>query len=121
LKQLNIVKVYINNMNPILVFIDCQDKQEAEGISRILLKKRLVVCVNIITNPVHSLYFWPPKSKYIEDAQEIILLAKTFDEKWNEIEKTVSKIHSYDTPGILAIPLSHVSKKYLAWMKKEIT
>ncbi len=108
-------------MNPILVFIDCQDKEEAENMSRALLKKRLVACVNILTNPVHSLYFWPPKSKYIEEAQEIILLAKTFDKKWEEIEKTVSKIHSYDTPGILAIPLSHVSKKYLAWMKNEIS
>lgn len=107
-------------MNPILVFIDCQDKVEAEDIGRTLLKKRLVACVNITTSPVYSMYFWPPKSKYIEDAQEFVLLAKTFDEKWEEIEKTVSKIHSYDTPGILAIPLSHVSKKYLAWMKKEI-
>ncbi len=104
-------------MNPILVFIDCKDKQEAEDISRMLLKKRLVACVNILTNPVHSLYFW---HKHIEDANEIVLFAKTFDEKWEEIEKTVSKIHSYDTPGILAIPLTHVSKKYLAWMKKEI-
>lgn len=104
----------------ILVFIDCADKKEAEEISRKLLEKRLVACVNILTNPVRSLYFWPPKSKYIEDADEIILLAKTFDEKWKEIEKTVSKMHSYDTPGILAIPLTHVSKKYLAWMKKEL-
>jgi periplasmic divalent cation tolerance protein len=107
-------------MNPILVFIDCQDRVEAEDIGRVLLKKRLVACVNITTTPVYSMYFWPPKSKYIEDANEIILLAKTFDEQWNEIEKIVSKIHSYDTPGILAIPLTHVSKKYLAWMKKEI-
>lgn len=107
-------------MNPILVFIDCQDKDEAEDISRMLLAKRLVACVNILTNPVHSLYFWPPKGKFIEEAQEIILLAKTFDEKWGDIEKAVSKVHSYDTPGILAIPLSHVSKKYLAWIKKEL-
>lgn len=110
-------KEYINNMNPILVFIDCSDKKEAEEIGRKLLEKRLVACVNILTNPVHSLYFW---HEHIEDAQEIILLAKTFHEKWKEIEKTVSKIHSYDTPGILALPLSHVSKKYLAWMKKVI-
>ncbi len=114
-------------MNPILVFIDCADKKEAEEISRDLLEKHLVACVNITTTPVHSMYFWPPptshkasRGSHIEEAQEIILLAKTFDEKWNEIEKAVSKVHSYDTPGILAIPLSRVSKKYLAWMKKEI-
>jgi len=104
-------------MNPIVVFVDCQDREEAEDISRMLLKKRLVACVNILTNPVYSLYFW---REHIEDANEIIILAKTFDEKWEEIEKTVSKMHSYDTPGILALPLTHISKKYLAWMKKEI-
>lgn len=107
-------------MTPILVFIDCADKKEAEEMGRKLLEKRLVACVNISTTPVHSFYFWPSKTKYIEDADEIILLAKTFEDKWNEIEKTVSKMHSYDTPGILAIPISHVSKKYLAWMKKEL-
>jgi len=107
-------------MNPILVFIDCRDKEEAEDIGRELLKKHLVACVNITTTPVHSLFLWPPKSKSIDEAQEMILLAKTFDEKWGEIEEIVLKIHSYDTPGILAIPLTHVSKKYLAWMKKEI-
>lgn len=107
-------------MNPILIFIDCTDKKEAEEISRELLEKHLVACVNITTAPVHSMYFWPLKSRFIEEANEIILLAKTFDDKWDEIEKIVSKVHSYDTPGILAIPLSHVSKKYLAWMKKEI-
>jgi periplasmic divalent cation tolerance protein len=105
-------------MNPILVFIDCSDKEEAEDIGRALLKKRLVACVNITNTPVHSLYYW---NKYLEEAQEIILLAKTFDDKWKEIEKMVSKMHSYDTPSILSIPLSHVSKKYLAWMKKEIS
>ena len=107
-------------MSPILVFIDCRDKEEAEDIGRELLKKHLVSCVNIATAPVHSLFLWPPKSKYIDEAQEIILLAKSFDEKWGEIEKTVLNIHSYDTPGILALPLTHVSKKYLAWMKKEL-
>ncbi|EKD67702.1 MAG: hypothetical protein ACD_48C00257G0006 [uncultured bacterium] len=75
-------------MNPILVFIDCQDKVEAEDIGRALLKKRLVACVNILTNPVYSLYFW---HRHIEDANEIIILAKTFDEKWNEIEKQYQK------------------------------
>lgn len=106
--------------NPILVYIDCRDKEEAEDIARQLLEKRLVACVNITSSPVKSFYFWPPGKNYIEDANEILLLAKTFENKWNAIEKLVGKIHSYDTPGILAIPLTRVSKKYLSWMKKEI-
>jgi periplasmic divalent cation tolerance protein len=107
-------------MKPILVYVDCRDTREAEDIGRELLEKKLVACVNIIPSPIKSLYLWPPKSMFIEDAKEILLIAKTLDEKWDEIEKTVMKIHSYDVPGILAIPLTRVSRIYLAWMKKEI-
>ncbi len=59
----------------ILVYITCEDRDEAEKIGNALLKKRLVACVNII-DCAHSMYFWPPQKNRIEEASEAILLCK---------------------------------------------
>lgn len=106
-------------MKPILGYILCKDREEAKKIGGRLLKKRLVVCVNIVEN-VHSMYLWPPKSGKIEEADEVILLCKTIESKWKAIEKEVVKLHSYKTPEIGAIPFIRMNKKYVDWMKGEL-
>lgn len=103
----------------ILVYITCESKEQAEDIGRHLLKKRLVGCVNIIPG-MHSQYFWPSGKSLIEESDETILLCKTTEKHYKEIEKEVLKIHSYDNPAIYAIPISRVSKKYLDWIKSEL-
>lgn len=107
-------------MDMLLIYITCSDEVEAEKIGEHLLKKRLVACVNIIDR-MHSMYLWPPGKGTIEEADETILLCKTFESKWSALEKEVSKVHSYSTPEIAAIPLTHVSKKYLTWVEGELT
>lgn len=105
---------------PILVYITCKDKQEAKSIGSHLLEQKLAACVNII-DEITSLYFWPPEDKKISDDTESVLLVKTLESKWIELEKEVLRLHSYDTPLIIAIPLQYVSSKYLAWMTKELS
>ena len=104
----------------ILVYITCESKEQAEDIGRALLKKHLVGCINIVPG-MHSLYFWPPGKDYIEETDEVILLCKTVEKYYKEIEKEVLKIHSYDNPAIFALPITHMSKKYADWLTKEIT
>lgn len=103
----------------ILVYITCESKEQAEDIGRHLLKKRLVGCVNIILG-MHSLYFWPPGKDYIEETNEAILLCKTIEKHYKEIEKEVLKVHSYSNPAIFALPITHMSKKYTAWLIREL-
>lgn len=103
----------------ILVYITCEDKEEAEKIGTALLKKRLVACVNII-DQAHSMYFWPPGKNRIEEATEAILLCKTLESKWIALEKEVLKLHSYSNPMIYAIPVVHVTKKYYDWLTSEL-
>lgn len=103
----------------LLIYITCKDRAEAENIGKALLKKRLVACVNIIDD-MHSAYLWPPGKGTIEEADETILLCKTLEAKWKEVEKEILAIHSYDTPDIMAIPLTHVTKKYADWMTSEL-
>ena len=104
----------------ILVYITCQDAFEAEHIGTHLLKKRLCACINIYSG-MNSKYFWPPKTGRFEEAHETVLLVKTLSAKFSAVEKEVKKLHASDTPCIIAIPVSHSSKKYYEWLKGEIT
>ena len=59
----------------ILIYVVCKDIIEAKDIGKKLLKKRLLACVNILEG-MKSMYFWPPGSEDIQEADETILLIK---------------------------------------------
>lgn len=104
----------------LVVFISCQDKAQAENIGKQLLKARLAACVQIVPG-VDSLFFWPPKDHTITQSQETLLMAKTLESKWTKLEKLVGILHTYDTPEIIAFPVSHVATPYLNWITNELS
>jgi len=103
----------------ILVYITCESPKRANEIGTQLLKKRLCACINIIPG-MNSKYFWPAGTDTFEEANETILIVKTLEKKFSDVEQEVKGIHSADTPCILSIPVSNVSKKYYEWVKGEI-
>jgi periplasmic divalent cation tolerance protein len=103
----------------IVVYITCKGKEEAEKIGNQLMKLRLAPCYNVIPGMTSSC-FWPPKTGEIERANEVVLLVKTVESKFTAIEKEVEKLHSDNVPCIFALPITHVSKKYNAWLQEEL-
>ena len=103
----------------ILIYITCESKEEAKKIGTHLLKKRLCACINIIDG-MFAKYYWPPKQDKIEESDETILIVKTLAGKFDEVEREVVKIHSSETPCLIAIPSLNVAKKYYEWIKGEI-
>jgi len=87
----------------------------AYNISKILLENRVVACVNTIKN-VNSFYWWKDS---IENSNEIILLIKTTDEKYPEVEYLIKKNHPYETPEIIAFDIKKGFSKYLKWIEDE--
>ena len=103
----------------LLIYVTCASVEEAKKIGKKLLEKRLCACVNIIDN-ANPMFLWPPKSGKIDESQETILLVKTLEKKYSGVEREITKLHSYDTPCIIAIPAVHVAGKYYDWLKEEI-
>jgi len=99
-----------------VVFITASSSRQAEKIAAILISKRLAACVNIIKG-VSSIFIWHSKQ---EKAGEILLVAKTKITKFNQIEKEVKKIHSYEVPEIIALPIVCGNKKYLQWINDSV-
>ena len=54
----------------------------------------------------------------IERQSEVLLLAKTTRAKFDELEREVRALHSYDTPEIIAVPVITGSAPYLDWLNR---
>lgn len=102
--------------SPVIVYITTSDYQEAKKIGEEIVKLRLAACANILGN-VESLYWWKGD---LEKAKERILILKTTKNKVEEIKKQVKKLHSYENPCVIAIPIIEGSEEYLDWIKKEV-
>jgi len=96
-----------------LVLVTCPTLSEARKISRSLLQKHLVACVNIHSVPIESIYRWKGK---IETAREHLLLIKTTTRRLKSLEREVLRLHSYETPEFLVLPISSGSQAYLHWL-----
>lgn len=98
----------------IVVFVTASSKEEAEKITQGLLKDKLAACVNITTG-VDSYFWWQGK---IDSAKEALLVIKTRKKLFDKLAKKVKKLHSYEIPEIIALPIIKGNKKYLEWINE---
>ena len=103
----------------LLCYIVCESYEQARNMARHLLDEKLCACVNILSG-MQAMCFWPPDSGKIVENEEVVLLVKTLVSKYPRLEAEVIKIHSYEVPCILAIPVAHVAKKYYEWVCCEL-
>lgn len=93
----------------IVVLITAGSKEEADKLSRGLVEAKLAYCVNTVPS-IQSTYYWEDKLCVDE---ELLLVIKTKDAKFTELESWVRKNHSYDVPEIIALPIVRGSADYL--------
>lgn len=96
----------------IFIYVTCPEKNVAEKIATVLVRKKLCACANIFS-PVKSIYRWQGK---VQSDQEQVLILKTELKKFSQIERTIKKLHPYECPCIVALPLVRGSKGYLNWL-----
>src|ERR1700691_1693024 len=97
----------------ILVLVTCGSPREARKIARSLVGRRLAACVSEIGFPVASTYRWKGK---VESAKEFLLLIKTSRRRFAAVRDAVHKLHSYEVPEIIALPIAAGSRAYLDWI-----
>lgn len=101
----------------LIVLVTCRSAKEAERIARSLVEMRLAACGNILRSPVRSIYRWKEK---IESAREVLLLIKTSRRSFPELQAAVKRLHSYEVPEIIALPIAAGSKGYLSWLAESV-
>ncbi len=96
-----------------IVLVTCETLTEARRIAYTVVRKRLAACVNIVLGPVESFYTWKGK---LQKTREYLVIIKTAAKRLAELESEVKRLHSYDVPEFLALPVAAGSKEYLSWL-----
>ena len=95
----------------ILVRITCPSRRVAEDIADAALEGRIAACANL-EGPVTSSYRW---KGVIGQSFDFTPCPKGPEANWGKLEALVNRVHPYDVPAIVAMPLTHVSDAYAAW------
>ena len=95
-----------------VVLVTCGSIAEARRIGRSVVEKKLAACANIVPG-VESIYRWKEK---VERARELLVIMKTSQTRLRELEREVKRLHSYDVPEFIALPVVAGSKEYLNWI-----
>lgn len=96
-----------------IVLVTCGNLPEARRIARSVVNKRLAACVNIPLVPIESVYRWKQK---VEKTREVLLFLKTSVKRVAELEREVKRLHSYEVPEFLVLPVASGSRDYLSWL-----
>lgn len=106
-----------NSSEPIVVLMTAANREEASRIAEMLVAARLAACVQILPE-MQSVYRWRGE---VARKSEVMLLAKTTLDRFDELDLAVRENHTYETPEIIALPVTAISEPYLAWLQEEVT
>ena len=94
----------------------CPTLEIATQLANSVVEQRLAACVNIIPS-IKSVYKWKGK---IENDDESILIIKTMKQQLASLEKLILRLHPYETPEFISMPIESGSKAYLDWIAASI-
>ena len=96
----------------IVVLMTAGSREEASRLAEMLVGAHLAACVQIMPE-MESVYRWKGA---VHREPEILLLAKTTAACFDELEREVRALHTYDNPEIVAVQVTHVSIPYFEWI-----
>jgi periplasmic divalent cation tolerance protein len=97
----------------IVVLVTCDSARQARTIARALVERRLAACGNVVQAPVQSIYRWKGR---VGSAKEYLLILKSSRRRFAALAAAVRRLHSYDEPEIMALPVTAGSPSYLKWI-----
>ncbi|MGS0675719.1 divalent-cation tolerance protein CutA [Shewanella sp. 0m-4] len=98
----------------LLVITSCPSEEQAKTLARELVKNKLAACVQI-SQGITSVYEWQGD---LCEEQEFSLQIKCLAQHYSAIEHTLSKLHPYDVPELIAVPVTQGLPAYFDWIKE---
>ncbi len=96
-----------------IVLCTCPNMGAAEGIANQLVAAGLAACVNIVPG-LKSVYLW--KGAVATD-DELLLLIKTTEARYQDLETAIREAHPYELPEIVCVPILAGLPGYLQWIQ----
>ena len=102
--------------NYIQVFTTVEKREDARKIAGQAVENRLAACAQVL-GPITSTFWWDNK---IDEAEEWLLIMKTRNDLYDDLEKLIRELHPYEVPEILASPIVSGYQGYLDWLDREV-
>ncbi|MDP1633754.1 MAG: divalent-cation tolerance protein CutA [Gallionellaceae bacterium] len=99
----------------VVVFTNLPDRATAERIADELVTQGVAACINILAGCT-SVYRWEGKQEHTD---EVPLLIKSTRSAYPQLETALRKLHPYELPEIIAVPVTAGLPEYLDWVKQE--
>jgi periplasmic divalent cation tolerance protein len=100
----------------IVIFSTASSPEEASLIAETLVSEHLVACVNIVPG-IQSIYRWKDG---VQKDQEVLMVMKTEKSRFQEVERTIRSLHSYEVPEVISLPLENGFEEYLKWIENAL-
>jgi len=101
-----------NDSQAIVVLITAANAEEATRLAETMVEERLAACVQILPEML-SIYYWKGE---VQRDREVLLLVKTARARFVDLENRMREMHTYETPEIIALPVTAASEPYLNWL-----
>ena len=102
-------------MEPVLIYITCQNREQALEIGKKVVEARLAACANVIDG-MESIYWWQGQ---LQVDKEVVLIVKSRRDLLEELTNKVKSEHSYEVPCVVAAPIVGGNEDYLHWLDTE--
>ena len=89
--------------------------ESGRALVRALVERRLVACGTVVPG-CGSVYRWRGA---IEEQDEALVVLKTTAARWPELSQTLPRLHPYEVPELVALPVVAAHAPYLEWLSAE--
>ena len=96
----------------VVVLTTLPAENDAEQFASRLVEEKIAGCVNILP-AMRSVYRWKGT---VEHADERQLVIKTTVQQVTALEALIRKIHPYDVPEFVVLPIDSGGADYLSWL-----
>jgi periplasmic divalent cation tolerance protein len=96
----------------LITLCTCPNQESAEEIASSLVEQGVAACINIIPK-LTSIYKWQGK---LEKDSEALMLIKTDQSRYQDLEQALTTLHPYELPEIIAVPVEQGLTGYLNWV-----
>ena len=101
----------------IVVLVTCPSRAVGRRLATHLVRARLCACVNLLPR-IESIFWWKGT---VDRSREVLLLMKTASWRFEALKRAVIKMHPYDLPEVIAVPVSAGYVPYLRWVASTST
>ncbi len=104
-----------DDISAILIYTTFPSESEAKSVGRALVQGGLAACVNIFPSMI-SIFSWQGA---VEEAGETAMLVKTVKARADAVLAEIKRLHSYEVPARLILPLAGGGEDFLQWLTEQ--